>query len=629
MATRPAVQPAPDKKVKMLDGAEEKASEAKLEARSDEVQKSPIGSAEERTKEREALSKGEGDKAPQLQLSKSEVQHPPRPWRLHSAECGLYPVADFEASMSKCVKRAMQTLSGSNLEAVLKLDPASPLEDRVIQLGMALNDDRQNTTKLFFRPCYSACMDYILPLIEQNASILVGGAPGIGKSVFGLFLATTLVHIRHKVVLYDHYGVHLLLATADSDAHDLEDVRKAMYILGFEADQLDLRQGSVFKVVNKSLFEVLREMQKVVFIQDADDSLTEIIPFSGKPFVLITSPNTERIKRPTREGTLKQIFLPPWSLEELQTAAIACFEGKFKKDKVEKQFQKFGGIPRSVLDIRDSIAQEKADDAYDDAVNGCTLDSLSETFRASYENVRRGPISAMLVHAVPMEPGVGGISSMSKNQFASKFTKFAIIERFIRMSPLKTAELIRAVNEIPELAECVRRFLEARVHRFFLMGDYFRIRSLSCVDTTFSTVLFPGLSEVLFSRDDFMDISNVLPSHYYMPSRSNFPSFALLPAAQFFHVEANGFVLVLFQLAKTRSNTLSGVIVKRLQDRLAALGVAFRNTLFVWVSRESGITSEQTVTDGDGKKYVKDEPRMEQWLLLAFGKEFDDLFMHI
>lgn len=501
----------------------------------------------------------------------------------------------------------------------------------MFELGAKLNDDPKETEKILFRGCYhSAIIDHILPCIEQNAAVLVGGAPGIGKSVLGMLLSIVLVHDRHKVVLFEHFGARVLLASPNCGKDALETVSATLKELNLEPEDFNVGAYNVFKVLDDQLFKELRGKRDIVFIQDVGDSAAEVIPISGKPFVLITSPNTERIKRASRARIFTQVFLPPWTLEELLVASKQCFGGKFIPKLVEQRYLKFGGIARSVLDVHDGSSETTADEAYEKALNGCSLESLSETFRSAYEDLRKGPISAMLIHAIPASPNTQGVSSKSQNKFASEKTKERLMKRFLEDNTLKAAEFANAVRDVPELAEFVGRYLESNFHRL-ISGGTFQVRSFTGDALGFRKVEFPIMVNVRFTRDDFMDITMVRPDHYYQPNRTNFPtldSFALLPATVIFGPQAKGNVLVIFQVTKSAEHKLNGVIVKRLQDRLTSLGVKFTRTIFVWVSSEGGILQEQTVTNGDGNSYVHGAPRMEQWLL-AFGKEYNDLFARV
>ena len=139
------------------------------------------------------------------------------------------------------------------------------------------------------------------------------------------------------------------------------------------------------------------------------------------------------------------------------------------------------------------------------------------------------------------------------------------------------------------------------------------------------------MSQLSFSREDFLDIEDLELQMYYRPSIPNFPtldSFAVLPASLFFNPATEGNVLVIFQVTKSPEHKLNGAVVKRLQNRVKALGIDFARTLFMWVSSERGIIKEQKVTNDEGKPYVRDAPEMEQWLL-AFKKDYDDLFKQV
>ena len=112
-----------------------------------------------------------------------------------------------------------------NFEDLLKADRKA----KIVDLGRRLNDEVDQPDKIYIRKCYySYFNDHVLPIFETGTNILIGGAKGIGKSVFLIILAMLLFGCGH-IVLLDRYEIKFLLVPTNCNPELLMTIKSALF----------------------------------------------------------------------------------------------------------------------------------------------------------------------------------------------------------------------------------------------------------------------------------------------------------------------------------------------------------------------------------------------------------------
>ena len=87
-----------------------------------------------------------------------------------------------------------------------------------------------------------------------------------------------------------------------------------------------------------------------MFVQDiGDDPNATIIVDGLSRRLVVSSPNSEKLK-PLRSGSSwTRFYMPLWSLEELQLARKVCYPDVMDEATVTSRFNSMSGIPRYVI----------------------------------------------------------------------------------------------------------------------------------------------------------------------------------------------------------------------------------------------------------------------------------------
>ena len=96
-----------------------------------------------------------------------------------------------EGGFPKFLKHVM-FLENLDLFRFIQPELSFSLQNSLVKLGISINDQPGEPDLVLFRECYRSGLKKILPWIEGRLSVLIGGAKGIGKSVFSILLSQVL-----------------------------------------------------------------------------------------------------------------------------------------------------------------------------------------------------------------------------------------------------------------------------------------------------------------------------------------------------------------------------------------------------------------------------------------------------
>ena len=269
-------------------------------------------------------------------------------WRAHNATKFAAPAGQkklklINSSFTGFPKFLKQMLNSNpiNFEDLLKADR----EAKIVDLGCHLNDEDGQPDKIYFRKCYySYFNDHVLPIFEAGKNILIGGAKGIGKSVFSIILAMLLFGRGH-IVLLDRYGIKFLLVPTNCNPELLMTIKNAL--LDQQIDPSNLPSDEkIFEVPDDKAFLMLGRIKEIVLVQDIGDDPNIVLLNNGQGRkIWVTSPNSSKLKNPLRENLEQraEIYLPPWELDEVLFVNKHVYSDKWSTETLKQRFNLIGG----------------------------------------------------------------------------------------------------------------------------------------------------------------------------------------------------------------------------------------------------------------------------------------------
>eukprot|EP00243_Klebsormidium_subtile_P007518 TRINITY_DN334_c0_g2_i7.p1 TRINITY_DN334_c0_g2~~TRINITY_DN334_c0_g2_i7.p1 ORF type:complete len:819 (-),score=169.67 TRINITY_DN334_c0_g2_i7:435-2891(-) len=192
--------------------------------------------------------------------------------------------------------------------------------------------------KLYLRDCYPALQKEVQDLFaeedghqrKKNRAVVIIGIPGIGKSLFGYLL------------LYQW-------ATEDPP-RDVVVVKR-----GYCPMATLLTTAGCFELDKKALAEQLGRPEVRYLVDGLNPMDVGRLPTRAQ-MVLVTSPNPDVYHEAWKSVGYRHRYMDVWSWEEVDE----CREGVFPDldpDEVKARYDRWGGIPRYVLEKVDSDAQ--------------------------------------------------------------------------------------------------------------------------------------------------------------------------------------------------------------------------------------------------------------------------------
>jgi energy-coupling factor transporter ATP-binding protein EcfA2 len=531
-----------------------------------------------------------------------------------------------EAGIRKFMRQMV--LKPLPLNARLNVSASAPLVDRMVPLGMELNDHKGRPESILFRQCYSDYFSkYIEPALARGQNVFIGGAQGIGKSVFTDLLALLLIE-KHEVVLLQHFEESLLLVGKDPSIEAIKEVKAVLERSGeYDPESVSASVPGVYAIKDKAVFNDLVKTTHLFVIQDLGSTQGRTVSFDGRTKkIWVSSPNAEKLKTIRGDAQRLDLCVPPVSMAEMLEIYKHWNPHGYSEEQVRHHYSLYGGSVRLVLEMSENAAK----DAQDTAIGEATRDSLHATFGSTLLNLPKGSMSSLLLHPCPRH----GDPTRLQLRFASAETARRLFNKLISAEQRAAGTFLAAVREAPELGAFAGFVLEANMHERILKGIAGKLKRLGEKAGMWpeQSTDIPGLKlAALFKAEDFSDVNldDLTENVYFRPTSENFPTidaFAILPLA-IFVPGATGLCLVTFQSTVSKSHTTAGDILERLFKRIRPkLGDIRR--FHVFLTGPNGIRTKQTVdmAKADGGPYVPGfEPNVEQWAL-TLGDEFDELF---
>jgi len=515
------------------------------------------------------------------------------------------------------------------LHSKLSLPATASLAQRMIHLGMHINCTPDQPEWILFRECYAEyCTKHILPALEKNQHVFIGGAQGIGKSVLTNLLTLLLVEEGHIVVL-EHYKPPILIVGPQPDSTALSQVKSLLEAFGY--DSSGISPNEVYLIDGDLLFLGLTSSECVTVIQDLGSVQGRTVTAQGSSKkIWISSPNAEKLK-PIREDTQRlDLCVPPVTVEEMLEVRTKWNPYQYTEDQVRERHLKLGGSIRMVL----GMSEAKSEDAIRGAILEANRETLLAAFGASLLELPKGTMSGVLLHPVPRK----GNPKSFRLRFASKDIGRRLFNKLVSAEQRSVGAFLAVARKQKDIASFAGYALEASIHDQLCKGLQ-RVQAKKLEKTALGGVNFPGEFRIpkltlakVFSAEDFSDVpfEKLVENAYFRPASPDFPtidSFAILPLSTFIP-GAEGLCLVSFQSTTSERHGTNGAVLNRLFARVKRSQVGDARRYHVFLTGPNGIRTRQKIDmdRAEGGPYTPgNEPRIEQWAI-TLGDEFDELF---
>ena len=409
-----------------------------------------------------------------------------------------------------------------------KLPFFNSISDAIERDGfISLGNDIPSTSlnNLYIRESYRTIASSINPGINKA---IITGTPGIGKSLFMIYLLWKLVKEGKRVfVVYDEENFYF-------DEHGVV----------FSLETLPEKSNSSFW--NETLWCLFDAKGKTY-------SDLHILPYKKCTFILSTSPRREMLndfKKPPRPQVF---YMPLWTETELKTIA-PCFPSAINW---LDRFKILGGVPRHVLEDTKDLPIP----IHEAACNQCDLKECTKIIGLNSTITDKSKIVHSLVHVTSESP-----YTESSVCYASDVALDIIVRNKLVDVKLKIRQLLASCEGNPLSAALCGYIFEPYAIELLERGGTFNCRELvhgnnrNKPDET--TLVIPSSIKTVVEKVDKEQTDNQL----YVPKTTNFTAIdAWIPG------------IGAFQMTVGKKHDIKG----RAKEDLAMLGQG-ANKLF-WV----------------------------------------------
>jgi hypothetical protein len=399
-------------------------------------------------------------------------------------------IAEKDAKIEEKDALKRQWIEISDLTTQLKSFGNAQLVEGCIQSQdqMFLPYPTDEIKKLYVRKCYQDVFDLLLEHINRGLkSFAISGTPGIGKSLFFIYI------------------LYRLMADFRTKTLSLKPNR-ILYQMGSTYKCFDLQQQIVTRTTQFEAEGLVREKDTFYVI---DGKTSE--PLASSCVVLfISSPRSDWYKTFVKQKMAKEWYFPVWTLDELQTCQRHCYPD-LPFEMLQERYRICGGVARFVFHNDYSIPVPTIMEialADVDAVRGVrNIGNPTRIFETSHT----------LLHVVA--------SNDSQYRFCHVdiASKYVGEQLWIRHSAQMIINLQEMFGGSPN--EISRHLFEIYAHRVFSVGG----RTLKCRCLESGTVTeikldFLNSGRNTFGKDTIPTAADLSGKYFEPTDHDNFPA---------------------------------------------------------------------------------------------------------
>ena len=235
------------------------------------------------------------------------------------------------------------------------------------------NMPNANLNRLYIRESYRTIASRILE-VNGIQKVIITGTPGIGKSLFLIYLLWQLVKERKRVLFFYHpYSIYY-----DENGG----------VFKFASDRLSLENFESFW--NETLWCLFDAKFK-------EQSDLAGVPVGLSTFILSTSPRRDMVNDFKKPPVPDYFFMPIWTETELKAIAPLFSNSN---EQWQHRFEILGGIPRHVLEVTRYTPRE----ILEGACSECSLDDCIKKIGMDSVITDKSKVIHSLVHMTSDPP---------------------------------------------------------------------------------------------------------------------------------------------------------------------------------------------------------------------------------
>ena len=378
-----------------------------------------------------------------------------------------------------------------------------------------------NDKSLYVRSAYK---EMYTILDHDGRNYMIVGSPGTGKSYFAIY------------VLY-----HALRASKTVVFHRSSESAVYLFKPGQKA-QKGRENNCTIQALNLS---------ETLYLYDAATKKNPSISPEASRLIVFSSPSPENTND-LRKLRLVSMHMPTWSIDELLLASeLDHYRGRITETIIKDLYEKFGGIPRYVLEVEEERKEEYMC-LLESNIHDCNLRTIQ---RVGREDI--GKESHMIFHRYSGPDNY----YKYKIKFASQFVGDKVVKAIYEHGYDEMKAFVRR-DDIPSVAASLRGWIfETIVHNELPNGGIYHVRKLS--DNKEESRGLPKMKHTIFNKLEEAGIPHLSSSEYMylQPKSKTFEAAdAILPPNNIFQVtvstchfiKANGLKNILKELKKHR-----------------------------------------------------------------------------
>jgi len=174
--------------------------------------------------------------------------------------------------------------------------------------------------KLFVRKCYKSMCDKVMEMIRNKGNVVtVMGTPGIGKTVFGLFMIHELLK-EGKSVMYYHGGENDYFLFGPQDSGIFEAARQHGFRVPVPTKtcyvgRITTRDSDHTRVDGLQLVRFLEDQSDLYYVHDPPKGGIDLREGIKCSTIIVSSPH--RGKTNSMKNKQRLFYMPIWTREEL------------------------------------------------------------------------------------------------------------------------------------------------------------------------------------------------------------------------------------------------------------------------------------------------------------------------
>jgi len=342
----------------------------------------------------------------------------------------------------------------------------------------------------YVRPTYRSSFAKICDLLfepSENIDYLsVSGTPGIGKSVFYMYVFRKM---REKYP-------------------DATIIMASIGVGGLDEAKLFLPQSAHPETLDLHQFERAdRDYPGALHLYDGAPLPTRIPKKNDAKMIVFTSPNETWFNSIRKYYNHCKLYMDVWTLSELNNAD-RFLKLNIGQEELRKRFNMVGGVARHCL-TTDRVYRNAVKDI-DEAIG--KFKSVNELQMCITGDSTHTVVSHRLLH---FRPNVDD-SSDYEVEFGSGYIKRKLATRLRDIVRTERAGLIHALEFVPKGAQLRGWLFESCVHDLLSVGGKFQLTSLLNSVTTKTIVIDPTVDQLILEFNYWFD-----DGPYVIPSKEN------------------------------------------------------------------------------------------------------------